>query len=108
MRTLLQGYTVQDIELPLLVVRICPCREALVGCEREYRKKEMPILGCKRTRERQRRQRDRAPETVQASRTGSVRTAVVEAEVVRSSGRYRPSRSQGSSLGRDCRRKDRA
>jgi len=79
MRTLLQGYTVQDIQLPLLVVRVLSCSKvAVVESEREYKESESRILGCKRTREWQSRQRDCASEAVQALQTGSVRAAVVE------------------------------
>ena len=34
MRTFLYGYAVHDIDLPLLVVRICPCTEGRVVSER--------------------------------------------------------------------------
>src|SRR5258708_29562615 len=48
-RTLLYGYAIQDIDLPLLVVRIRPCRQTtVIESKREYLKNEIPILGCKR------------------------------------------------------------
>ena len=85
MRTRLLDYAVQDIELPLLVVRICSCQEAtVIESEPEYLKNLIRIVDCKWTRKGQRLQRDCAPEIVQASRGGGVRTAVVETEIVRS------------------------
>src|SRR5205085_2090391 len=105
-RALLKRYVIQNVELPLLVVRPCPGYQG--GAGRGYPKRELRIAGCKGTREWQSPQRNRSPEAVQARRKRSVRAAVVKTEIVRKRRRNCPQCTYGCSLGVGRRRGDHA